>query len=69
MIGHKNEGVELIAALGAIVVDDLEESVCVRVSLEDTAAIRGHGGDEEGAEFGGERGGHEARVTGRRRAE
>lgn len=51
VVGHEDEGVQLIAALGAVVVEKLEEQVDVRVGLKNAAAIRGDGGDEEGAEF------------------
>lgn len=63
VVRHEDERVESVAALGAVVAQELEEQVCVRVRLEDTAAIRGDGGDEEGAQFGRERDGHEGRLA------
>jgi hypothetical protein len=41
----------LVAAFGAVVVEELEEEVGVVVDLEEAAAISGNGGDEEGADF------------------
>ena len=54
MVGHENEGVELVALFGAVVAEELEQEVRVRVSLEEAAAIRGDGGEEVGAEVGRE---------------
>ncbi len=51
VVGHEDEGVELVAAFGAVVVEELEEEVGVVVDLEEAAAISGNGGDEEGADF------------------
>lgn len=51
VVGHQDEGVDLIAAFGAVIVEELEEEGGVRVGLEETAAIGGDGGDEEGADF------------------
>jgi len=51
MIGHEDEGVELVAAFGAVFVEKLEEEVGVGVGLEEAAAISGDGGDEEGSDF------------------
>lgn len=63
VVGHEDEGVQLIAAFGAVVVEEMEKKVGVRVGLEKAAAIRGDGGDEEGAEFGRVGSGHEVRLT------
>lgn len=63
VVGHENEGVEAIAAFGAVVIEELEEEAGVRVRLEEATALRGYGGDEEGAEFGREWDGHEARLA------
>jgi len=51
VIGHEDECVELVASFGAVVFEQVEEKVRVRVGLKEAAAIRGHGGDEEGADF------------------
>ena len=51
MVGHEDEGVELVAAFGAVFVHQVEKEIRVRVGLEEAAAIRGDGGDEEGADF------------------
>ena len=61
VVGHEDEGVDLVAAFGAVVVEEVEEEGRVRVGLEEAAAIGGDGGDEEGSEFlRGE--GHEGEV-------
>jgi hypothetical protein len=51
VVGHEDEGVELVTALGAVFVEDVQEEVRVRVGLEEAAAVRGNGGDEEGSDF------------------
>jgi len=51
VIGHEDEGVDRVASFGAIVVEKLKEEVCVDVGLEETATIRGDGGDEESAKL------------------
>ncbi len=51
VVGHEDEGMELVAAFGSVFVEGLEEEVGVRVGLEEAAAIRGDGGDEEGSDF------------------
>jgi hypothetical protein len=51
MVGHEDDGVDLVAAFGAVVVEKLEEEVRVGVGLEETATIGGDGGDEEGSDF------------------
>jgi len=47
VVGHKNEGVKLIAALGAICVHDIEEYLGVRYDLKESSTIGAHSGDEE----------------------
>jgi hypothetical protein len=51
VVWHEDEGVESVAAFGAVVVEELEEEVRVSVGLEEAAAIGGDGGDEEGSDF------------------
>lgn len=51
VVGHQDEGVDLVAVFGAVFVEKLEEEVGVRVGLEEPSAIGGDGGDEEGADF------------------
>jgi hypothetical protein len=51
VVGHEDEGVELVAAFGAVFIHQLEEEVGVGVGLEEAAAIGGNGGYEEGADF------------------
>jgi hypothetical protein len=43
VVGNEDEGVELIAAFGAVVVEELEEKVGVVVDLKEAAAISGDG--------------------------
>ena len=69
MIGHEDEGVDLVAAFGAVVVEEAQKEVGVCVGLEEAAALGGNGGDEIGAQFGREEVWHEARVMGVRIAE
>jgi len=51
VVGHEDDGVELVAAFGAVVVEKLEEEVRVSVGLEEASALSGDGGDEEGSDF------------------
>ena len=51
MVGHEDEGVELVAAFGAVFVEEVEQEGRVRVGLKEAAALRGDGGEEEGADF------------------
>ena len=51
VVWHEDEGVDLVAAFGAVVVEELEEKVGVVVDLKEAAAISGAGCDEEGADF------------------
>jgi len=51
VVGHEHEGVNCIAAPGAVVVHQVEEEICVGVGLEEAAAVGGDGGDEESADF------------------
>jgi hypothetical protein len=51
VIRHEDEGVELVTPLRAIVVHQVQKEICVRVGLEETAAIGGDGGDKEGADL------------------
>jgi hypothetical protein len=51
VVGHEDEGVELIAAFSAVVIEELEEEICVVVDLEEATSIGGDGCDEEGADF------------------
>ena len=54
VIGHQDEGVELVALFRAVVAKELKEEVGVRVGLEKAVAVGGDGGNEVGAEFGRE---------------
>jgi len=54
VVGHKNEGVELVTMFRAVVAEELEEKVGVRVGLKEAAPLGGDSGDEVGAEFGRE---------------
>jgi len=51
VVGHEDEGVELVAAFCAVIVEYLEEEIGVGVGLKEAAAIGGDGGDEEGSNF------------------
>jgi hypothetical protein len=51
VVGHDDVCVELEAALLAIVLKNAEEQFCVAFDLEETAAIGGDGGCEEGSDF------------------
>jgi hypothetical protein len=54
-VGHDDEGVELVEAFGAVVLQGLDEEGGVCVGLEEAAAVVGDGGEEEGAGVGGSR--------------
>jgi hypothetical protein len=56
VVGHDDKGVELIGAGCAIVLEGFEEEVGIPWDLEESAAVVGDGGDEEGADGGGSRG-------------
>ena len=47
VVGHDDEGVEFVRAVGAVVLEGFEEEFGVRGDLEEAAAIEGNGGDEE----------------------
>ena len=51
VVGHEDEGVEMVAAFRAVVVEEVEKEVRVGFRLKEAAAIGGNGGDEEGADF------------------
>ena len=59
VIWHHDEGVELILAFAAVVLEGVEEEFSSGGALEDASAIRGGGSDEVGScgveAFGGER--------------
>ncbi len=63
VVRHQDEGVELIARLRAIVVQDAQQKLRVCVSLKDAAAIRRDAGDEEGANLLGRKSGHAVTVA------
>lgn len=67
VIGHEDEGVELVASFGAVVMEKLDHEVRVRVGLEEAAALCGDGGDEEGADLLWSEFGHEVDGNARRR--
>lgn len=46
MVGHDHEGVDLIAAFGAVFVEKIQEWCRVRVSSEEAAAVRGDGDED-----------------------
>ena len=54
VVGHDDEGEELVGASGSIVLEGFDEEACGGVDLK-TAAGEGDGGDEEGASGGGSR--------------
>ena len=67
MVGHDDEGVEFVGALGAVVLEGLEEEFGVGWELEEAASVVGDGGDEEGAGLRGSwRDGHAEIVGGAR---
>jgi hypothetical protein len=49
VVGHDDEGVELVVALATIVLEGFEEEFGVGGDLKEAAAVVGRGGDEEGA--------------------
>jgi hypothetical protein len=51
MVWHQDEGVELVTALSAVVVEEVQEQGCVRLGLEKATTIGGDGGNEEGSDF------------------
>ncbi len=53
VVGHDDEGVEFEEALGAVVLQGVEEEACVGVDLEEAAAVVGDRGEEEGSGVGG----------------
>ena len=55
VVGHDDEGVEFVCALGAVVLEGCEEELGVCGKLEETTAVVGDGGDEECAGGGGSR--------------
>jgi hypothetical protein len=64
VIGHDDEGVELIATFGPVSGKDVEEEISVLLDLESATAVRGDSGDEvecgaleaQGAAFGKDKG-------------
>ena len=53
VVGHGDEGVEAVVALGAVVLEGFEEEEGVGGDLEEAAGVVGAAGDEEGAGLGG----------------
>ena len=53
MVGHDDEGVELVEALVAVVLEGFEEEFGVGGELEEASAVVGDGGEKEGAGGGG----------------
>lgn len=51
VVGHDDEGVELIAAFGPLSGKDVEEEIGVLLDLEETAAVGGGGRNEVSAEL------------------
>lgn len=49
VVGHDDEGVEAVVALGAVVLEGFEEELGVGRGLEETAAVGSLGADEGGA--------------------
>lgn len=66
VIGHEDEGMDRIATLSAVVVHQTDQEIRVGVGLEGAAAVRGDGGDEEGADFLRGELGHEVEGRARR---
>lgn len=67
VVGHDDEGVELEAAFGAVLLEDFEEEFGVAFDLEETSSVGGGGGDEERSDFlGCERHEVESDVSGRK---
>ena len=56
VVGHDDEGVKAVVALGSVVLEGFEEELGVGGGLEEAAAVEGLGADEEGA-VAGEAGG------------
>ena len=66
VVGHDDEGVEFVVAFGSVVLEGFDEEFGVAFDLEETAAVVGSAGDEEGSGAccsGGDR--HTAIVTAR----
>ena len=55
VVGHDDESVEFVYALGAVVLEGFEKEFGVGGELEEAAAIVGDRGDEEGSFGGGSR--------------
>jgi len=49
VVGHEDEGVELVVAFAAVVLEGFEEEVGGGFNLEEASALVGLGGDEESA--------------------
>lgn len=49
VVGHQDEGVELIEAFATVVLQGVEQELRVAVDLEEAAALPCRRGDEEGA--------------------
>jgi len=52
VVGHDDEGVEFVVSFGAVVLKSFDEEFGVAFDLEETAAVVGSAGDEEGAGAG-----------------
>jgi hypothetical protein len=52
VVGHDNEGVEFIVAFAAVVLEGFEEEFSGGCDLEESSAVVGLGGDEEGSVAG-----------------
>ena len=53
VVGHDDEGVQLVVAFCAVVLKGLQEELGVGGELEEAAGVVGAAGDEEGARAGG----------------
>jgi hypothetical protein len=49
VVGHDDEGVEFVVTFAAVVLEGFEEEFGCGCDLEETAAVVGLGGDEEGS--------------------
>ena len=51
VVGHDDPCVEIKVSIGVIFFKDSSEETRIRFDLKERAAVRGDGGDEEGADF------------------
>lgn len=51
VVGHDDEGVELISTFEAVFVEEIYEKCGVGFGLEESTTVCGYGGDEKGSQF------------------